>query len=81
MMGNIPKEACVAAVRPKPGCSAGPDPLQRVEGAEQGVPVGAAHICPQGWPAPRLAVKGGEEAPSLYPPSSGGALMRILFLL
>lgn len=43
MVGNIPEEVCVGAVRLKPGRLVEPDPLQRVEGAERGMPVGAAH--------------------------------------
>lgn len=46
------------AVRPKAGVLAEPDALQRVEGAEQRCPGGCSH-------PPGLALKGGEQAPTL----------------
>lgn len=48
----------MAAVRPKAGVLAEPDALQRVEGAEQRCPGGCSH-------PPGLALKGGEQAPTL----------------
>lgn len=68
MMGNIPREVCVAAVRPQPGCLAEPEPLQRVEGAEQGLPPGLACSCSSAgregrWEAPSLLRRGPDADP------------------
>lgn len=61
----------MAAVRAKPGLLAEPDPLQRLQGAGQGVPVGL--LTPVTSRASSDGSKGTRGGSSLCPPSSEGA--------